>query len=365
MKENRGTIVLIGNHHIVIYNFRKELIKRLIQEGYKVVVLMPCTEETEKIRKLGCDIIDVPVDRRGMNPFKDGKQFLRYRKILKELKPQFVLTYTIKPNIYGGMASRTLKIPYVCTITGLGKAIEEGGFVRSLLLGMYKVALKRARRIFFQNEANQAVFAEKNIGQKRYGLVKGSGVNLDEFTLQTFPAKTEPIRFIWVARIAKMKGIDVFLEAAEAVKQKYPDTEFQVLGFLEEDYKEKIAWYAERRIIDYQGMQQNVIPYLAKSQCLVLPSEAEGMSNACLEAAAAGRTLIASNVPGCRECITDDVTGYLVKPGDVRDLIEKIEKFIALPYNERKHMGEMGRKKMEEEFSREYVVDAYMKELQE
>lgn len=365
MKESKGTVVLIGNHHIVIYNFRKELIRRLIQEGYKVVVLLPCTEETEKIRELGCEVIDVPVDRRGMNPVTDARQFLRYRKILKELKPMQVLTYTIKPNIYGGMACRTLKIPYICTVTGLGKAIEEGGLMRTVLLYMYKIALKKVGKVFFQNEANQAVFAEKNIGQKRYGLVKGSGVNLDDFSIQTFPAETEPVRFIWVARIAKMKGIDVFLDAAENIKKKYASVEFQVLGFLEEDYKEKITRYAERKIIDYQGMQQNVIPYLAKSQCLILPSEAEGMSNACLEAAAVGRALIASDIPGCRECLEDNVTGYLIKPGDGENLTEKIEKFITLPYNERKRMGELGRKKMEEEFSRELVVDAYMKELYE
>ncbi len=365
MKEDKGTVVLIGNHHIVIYNFRKELIKRLIQDGYKVVVLLPCTEETEKIRALGCEVVDVPVDRRGMNPIKDGKQFLNYRKILKALKPKMVLTYTIKPNIYGGLACRTLKIPYVCTVTGLGKAIETGGVMRTVLLKMYKVALKKARKIFFQNEANQSVFAEKNIGKKRYGLVKGSGVNLEDFSIQPFPIETEPIRFIWVARIAKMKGIDVFLDAAEAIKEKYPDTEFLVLGFLEEDYKEKITRYAERKIINYQGMQQNVIPYLKMSQCLILPSEAEGMSNACLEAAATGRALIASDVPGCRECLDDEKTGYLIRSNDTEDLTEKIEKFITLPYNERKRMGELGRKKMEEEFSRELVVDAYMKELHE
>lgn len=364
MKARKGTVVLIGNHHIVIYNFRKEFIKRLIQEGYKVVVLLPYTEESEKIKNLGCEVIDVPVDRRGMNPFTDMRQFLQYKKIIKSLNPVKVFTYTIKPNIYGGLACRLLKVPCVCTITGLGKAIEEGGMMRSVLLAMYKIALRKAERIFFQNEANQAVFQGKNIGQQRYTVVKGSGVNLEEFTLQPFPAEKEPIRFIWVARIAKMKGIDTFLEAAEMIKKKYPETEFLVLGFLEENYKEIISHYAEKKIIRYEGMQKDVVAYLKESQCLILPSEAEGMSNACLEAAATGRALLASDIPGCRECLTDKVTGYLIKPKDVEDLTEKIEKFILLPYNERKQMGEMGRKKMEEEFSRQLVVDAYMKELQ-
>ncbi|MBQ9134501.1 MAG: glycosyltransferase family 4 protein [Lachnospiraceae bacterium] len=357
-------VVLIGNHQITIYNFRREFIQRLVEEGYEVFIILPVTDEAEKLRVLGCQVINVPVDRRGMNPFKDIRQFRSYKKILRELKPLMVFTYTIKPNIYGGLACRILKIPYACTITGLGKAIEGGGPIRSFILGMYKVALKKAQRVFFQNEANKKIFEEKNIGQKRYAMVKGSGVNLKEFSMQEYPGESDPIRFIWVARVTKMKGIDVFLEAAERIKKKYPDTEFQILGFLEEDYEEKITEYAEKKIIDYQGMQKDVISYLAKSQCLVLPSEAEGMSNACLEAAATGRALIASNIPGCKECLDDGVTGYLINPGDSADLVEKIEKFISLPYNEKKHMGVMGRKKMEEEFSREYVIDVYMKELQ-
>lgn len=192
MNEKKETVVLIGNHHIVIYNFRKEFVKRLIEAGYRVVVVLPCTKEAERIKELGCEVVDVPVDRRGMNPIKDAGQFLRYRKILKELKPRIVFTYTIKPNIYGGFACRLLKIPCVCTVTGLGKAIEEGGIMRNILLFMYKVALQRAQKVFFQNDANRTVFADKNIGGKRYALVKGSGVNLEEFSRMEFPPKRIP-----------------------------------------------------------------------------------------------------------------------------------------------------------------------------
>lgn len=361
--KDKDTVVLIGNHYIVIYNFRKELIQRLVRENYRVVVLMPCTEEAEKIRELGCELIDVPVDRRGVNPFKDGKLLLRYKKILKEIKPLCVLTYTIKPNIYGGMACRFLGIPYVCTVTGLGKGIEEGGIIRAILMGMYKIALKKVRKVFFQNDDNKSLFAGKNIGGKRYALVKGSGVNLDTYALKPFPAETEPIQFAFVARIARIKGVDVFLEMAEYIKKKYPDVEFHMLGFWEEDYKERILQMQEKGIICYHGMQSDVVSYLEKCQCLVHPSQSEGMSNACLEAAATGRAIIASDIPGCRECVEEGVTGYLHKMDDCSDLIEKIEKFISLPYNERKCMGEKGRRKMEEEFSRENVIDAYVEEI--
>ena len=358
-------VVLIGNHHIVIYNFRRELIQRLIKEGYEVIVVLPVTEEAERIRSLGCKLIDIPVDRRGINPFKDGKLFLRYRKKLKEIRPEMVFTYTIKPNIYGGLACRLLKIPYVCTITGLGKGIENGGIIRAISLWLYSVALKKVKKVFFQNETNRELFAKRNIGKGRYGLVKGSGVNLEAFSQKPFPAETEPIRFIYVARIAKLKGIDAFLDMAETIKAKYPITEFHILGFWEEDYKERVTGLCEQGIISYHGMQPDVIPFLEQCQCLVHPSHIEGMSNACLEAAAVGRAIIASDIPGCRECVEDGITGYLHEPDNSLDLIEKIEKFITLPYNERKRMGELGRKKMEAEFSRENVVEAYMEELQE
>ena len=362
-KTGKDTVVLIGNHYIVIYNFRKELIQSLIRQGYRVVVLLPCTEEAEKIRELGCELVDVPVDRRGMNPLKDGKLFWTYRKILKKIAPSCVLTYTIKPNIYGGFACRLLKIPYVCTVTGLGKGIEGGGIVRSVLFGMYKIALKRVEKVFFQNADNQALFEARHRGRKKYELVRGSGVNLDTYALKPFPKETEPVRFIFVARIARIKGIDVFLEMVESIKKKYPAVEFHMLGFWEEDYKERIMQLHEQGIIQYHGMQSDVVSYLEKCHCLVHPSQSEGMSNSCLEAAATGRAIIASDIPGCRECVDDEVSGYLHKLDDSRDLIEKIEKFIGLPYNEKKRMGENGRKKMEKEFSRKYVVDAYMKEV--
>lgn len=363
MEKEKGTIVLIGNHHIVIYNFRKELIERLLLENYRVVVLMPYTKEAEKIKALGCELVDIPVDRRGMNPIRDGKLFFRYRKILKKLHPSAVLTYTIKPNIYGGMACRLLHIPYICTITGVGKGVEQGGILSRLIFIMYRIAMKNVQRIFFQNKQDFSLFKKSYVGQGRYRIVNGSGVNLENFTYQHFPPEADTLRFIFIARIDKLKGINEYLEAATFIKKKYPHTEFHILGFWQEDYQERIETLSKQGIVIYDGMQEDVIPYLRKSQCLIHPSYLEGMSNACLEAAATGRAVIASDIPGCRECVDNGKTGYLFTPGHVNDLIEKIEKFIALPYNEKKRMGELGRKKMETEFSREKVVNAYIDEL--
>lgn len=358
------TVVLIGNHFLTIYNFRKELIERLVKCGYKVVVFMPVTEETKKIETLGCEIVDVPVDRHGMNPIRDGKLLSRYKKLLRAYKPSMVFTYTIKPNIYGGMACKSLHIPYVCTITGLGKGIENGGPVRTLVLTLYKIALRKVQTVYFQNESNQKIFADKKIGGGRYRIVNGSGVNLEAFPLKPFPTEEEPVRFIYVARISKIKGIDVLLEAIDFIKKKYPQVEFHLLGFWEEDYKDKILQLQEQGQIIYHGMQADVAGFMEKCHCLVHPSRSEGMSNVCLEASATGRAVIASDIPGCRECITDGETGYLHRMDDREDLIEKIEKFISLSYNDKKCMGELGRKKVEAEFSREKIVDAYMEEFE-
>lgn len=363
MIKEQKTIVLIGNHYIVIYNFRKELIQKLKSEGYRVVVLMPYTQEAEKITQLGCEVIDVPVDRRGINPIKDIKLFIQYKKYLKTIRPDMVLTYTIKPNIYGGFACRILKIPYICTITGLGKGIEEGGILKRMILTMYQVALKRVQMIFFQNAENKILFEKAHIGKNKYTLVNGSGVNLDTFSFKAFPPENDPIRFIYMARITKSKGVDELLEAICAIKEKYENVEFHFLGFMEEDYTDIFTKYRENGLIIYHGMQMEVISYLEKCQCLLLPSWFEGMSNACLEAAAIGRAVITSDISGCRECVEDGVTGFLHKPNDSKDLTEKIEKFLSMSYNDRKQMGESGRRKMEKEFSRQLVVDAYMKEI--
>lgn len=363
MINRKETIVLIGNHHIVIYNFRKELIQRLVEEGYRVVVMLPITQESDRIKALGCELIDISVDRRGMNPIRDLRLYFRYKRELKRINPSVVLTYTVKPNIYGGMACRILKIPYIGTITGVGKGITDGGLLTKLIFIMYRFALKKAGKVFFQNTEDKKLFIKHGIAEKNNELVHGSGVSLETFYVREFPKETEPIRFIFIARLTEDKGTDLYLEAAEFIKKKYSDTEFYILGFLEENYKEKIQEYVKKEVVLYYGMQDDVGAFLQKCQCLIHPSKSEGMSNICLEAAASGRAVIASDIPGCRETVLDKESGYLHKNNDCADLIQKIEKFIQLSYNDRMHMGLNGRKKMEEEFSREYVVDAYIKAI--
>lgn len=358
------TVLFIVNHNITIYNFRKELVKRLVEENYRVVAVLPVTEDTKKITALGCEVIDMPVERRGTNPVHDFKLLTGYRNIIKRVKPDVVLTYTIKPNVYGGMAAASLKVPYLCTVTGLGIAIEGGGMLKKLSLLLYRMGLSKVTKVFFQNEENRQVFADAKIGKGRYELVNGSGVNIEEYDRIPFPDGEKPVEFIFISRVQKAKGIDNFLEMAEAIKKDYPKTAFHILGFCEDDYQKRLEKLTEEGIICYHGMQEDVRPFMERCQCLIHPSFHEGMSNVCMEAAAAGRAVIASNISGCREIVEDGVTGFLVKPDDTADLIRAVERFLKMRYNEKMEMGEAGRRKMRREFDRKNVVSKYMQEIE-
>lgn len=359
----RKTVLFIVNHNITIYNFRRELVERLVKEGYCVKAVLPVTEETNKITDLGCEVIDVPVERRGTNPIHDFKLFLTYRKILKREKPDIVLTYTIKPNVYGGLAAGSLKIPYLCTITGLGVAIEGGGLLKKLSLMLYRIGLFRVNKVYFQNEANRKVFEEAQIGKGRYTLVNGSGVNVEEYAELPFPEEESPVEFVFISRVQKAKGIENFLSMAEQVKKKYPAAVFHILGFCEDDYQERLESLTSEGIVQYHGMQSDIRPFLRRCQCLIHPSLHEGMSNVCMEAAAAGRVVIASSIHGCLEIVENNKTGFLTKPEDTQNLVSTVERFLHMSYNERKQMGEAGREKMRKEFDRRQVVAHYVESI--
>lgn len=355
------TVVILGNHHVVLYNFRKEIIERLIREKYRVVTALPYTKEAEKLKELGCEIIDIPVARRGTNPITDFKLFLRYRKLLKQENPDIVYTYTIKPNIYGGMACRLLKIPYLVNITGLGSAMEGEGVLQKITSFLYRIAVKKADCIFFQNEMNRQVFTKRNIHGKAEELLPGSGVNLEHFAYSDMPKK-ETTEFVYISRVMKEKGIEQYLKAADRIRRKYPNTKFHILGFCEEEYEERLKDLQAQGIIEYHGMQEDVRVFLKEAHCLVHPSYyPEGMSNVCLEAAACGRAVITTKRYGCKETVEDGVTGYLVDEKDTGQLADRIERFILLSDKEKQEMGQNARRKMEREFDRNQIVEAYMK----
>ncbi|PEU59996.1 glycosyltransferase family 1 protein [Priestia megaterium] len=354
-------VLILANNDIGLYKFRKELIKELVKE-YEVYISLPYGDFVPELERLGCIFVNTPVSRRGTNPITDLKLILNYRKIIKRISPEVILTYTIKPNVYGGLACSLTKIPYIANITGLGTAVENGGLLQKITLFLYQLALKKASCVFFQNKENQR-FLSKYVQYKFGRLLPGSGVNTEYYSLLDYPS-SEQVNFLFIARVMKEKGIDQYLESAEYIKGKYPNTVFHVLGFCEDKYEEKLREMQEQGIIKYHGLQNDVKSFHKLNHCTIHPTYyPEGMSNVLLESAACGRPVITTNRSGCREVVNHGENGYIVQPKNTKELIEKIEMFLSLSHEEKKHMGISGRNKVEKEFNRNLVINAYMEEI--
>lgn len=355
-------ILILANSASGLYDFRNELLLQLLKE-YEVHISLPDADKVPALSEQGCVIHRISLERRGMNPLKDGKLMLAYLRLIKKTDPDLVLTYTIKPNIYGGLCCRLCKIPYLVNITGLGSVFEDGGRLQKLVICLYRMALKGASCVFFQNEANREIFHSFKIGGKACRLVPGSGVNLDRHSFEEYPVKGESVTFLYVGRIMREKGMDELLYVAEKLKEKYPDSCFELVGYYEDDYKETVEEKQKAGILRLIGYQKEMHPYYTKASVVVMPSYHEGMSNVVLEAAATGRPVLASDIPGCREGFEDGITGIGFQPRDKEAFLEAAEKFMKLTYEERKQMGIAARKKMEREFDRNIVVSAYMDEI--
>ena len=357
-------VVILSNHHAYTYNFRKEIIQRLIDENYKVYVVLPYGEKVELLKEMGCEHVDLPLDRRGMNPITDFRLLINYYKTISRIKPDAVLSYTVKPNIYGGLVCGLKNIPFFPNVTGLGTAVENEGIIQKLLIRMYRLAYRNASCVFFQNRENKDFFLKKNIDIKKSKIIPGSGVNINHFSLLPYPSDNVANEFVFISRIMKEKGIDQYLEAAEFIKSKHPKTRFHVLGFCEDAYESKLTDMQNRGIIQYHGMQSDVREFHKISHCTIHPTYyPEGMSNVLLESAACGRPIITTDRSGCREIVDDGVNGYVVEQQNSQDLIDKIEKFLSLSYEEKKQMGLAGRAKVEQDFDRQIVVNAYAEEI--
>lgn len=356
-------IALIGNSDHSIYNYRLELIKRLISEGHKISVISPYGSTIEELKNLGCDFFETEVDRHGTNPIKDFKLMSQYKKYLKQIKPDYVFTYTIKPNIYGAIACRSLKIPCIANITGLGTAVENGGIMQVVTTLLYKFAFSKIQTVFFQNEDNREFFRNKNIYPKKHKQLPGSGVNLDKFKLTEYPSD-ETIEFVFISRLMKEKGIDQYLETAKYITEKYPNTKFHICGACEKEYENEMENVKSNPSIIYHGMVKNVYEVIKNVHCTIHPTYyPEGLANVLLESLATGRPIITTDRAGCKEVVDDGVNGFIVKQRDTEDLIKQVEKFLALSNEERRQMGLNGRAKVEKEFDRNIVIESYLKEI--
>lgn len=356
-------ILILANHDVGLYRFRGELIRRLL-EKHTVLAALPYGDAVEQLKADGCDFTELPVDRRGIDPFRDALLLFRCVKLIRREKPDLVITYTVKPNIYGGLACRLCGVRYAANITGLGTAFQSDGLLKKLVSALYRIALKKACRIFFENEANKTVFVGANLAEDAQCLLlNGAGVDLTQFEFSEYPAEEDPIRFLFIGRIMREKGMEELLCAMRRLRADGIGCLLDVLGECEEDYSDKLKSAEAEGWLCYHGFRKDVREFIRNAHCSVLPSYHEGMANTNLECASMGRPLITSNIPGCREAVIPDETGFLAEPKDAHSLYESMKAFAALPHAQKASMGSAGRKHMENLFDKKKVVEMTLEGL--
>lgn len=356
-------ILFLVNHDVVIYNFRLEIVERLIADGHEVHISSPYGERIDDLVKIGCEYHKIEMARHGMNPVKELNLITDYKKLIKEVKPDICFGFTIKPNIYGAIAARGAKVPFVANITGLGTAVENPGMAQKISIILYKYAFRGIQKVFFQNTENQQFFVDYNIAIGKHEQIPGSGVNLNRFSPLPYPDDSTT-EFVFISRIMKEKGIDQYLDAAEYITKKYPQTRFHICGFCEAEYEGRLDECVKSGVVNYHGMVRDVKEVLKVTHCTIHPTYyPEGLSNVLLESSACARPIITTDRSGCREVIDDGVNGFICKQKDCQDLIKQIEKFLEKSWEEKMQMGLAGRSKVEKEFDRQIVVEKYVKEL--
>lgn len=353
-------IMMIANDTNFVWNLRREILEEFVKQGYRVTLVAEILDFKDELEKIGVSIINIQNSRRGKNPFKDIHLLFKYCTILSRVKPDIVFTNNIKPNAYGGIACQFHKTKYIPNITGLGTPIEIPGKLQKLTIKLYKLGVRKASTIFFQNQENIDFFVSHKMISKnsKIVLLPGSGVNLEAHPILPWPDGS--IHFLFVARVMKEKGIDYFLAAAHEFAS--PNIIFDVCGQCDDPYYQELL--DNDSSIVYHGLQKEMKPFYSQCSCLLFPSYyPEGMSNVLLEAAASGRPLITTDRSGCREIVDDNVTGFIVPIKDETAVIDAVRHFLDLSCEDRKKMGFAGREKVAQEFDRKKVVEEYIKEI--
>ena len=357
-----SSVLIFANDNSTIYNFRRELLRRLVTDGFDVTIALPAHERNQAFRDLGCVVIETPLSRFGTNPITELATLIRFVSVIRQSRPDVILTYTAKPNIYGGFAAQLCRVPYIATVTGLGAVFQSDSALRQISAFLQRLAFRKAQVVFFQNSENLATFQRFSIVQGQTDVLPGSGVNLDLHQLEPYHTEQDKTRFITVSRIRKDKGYDELFEAIRRICADRDDVEFHIVGWYEDDsYRTTVADMQANYPVTFHDnvSQQRVHELIAGSHCLIHPSHHEGMPNVVLEASAAGVPAIVSDIPGCRDAIDDGVTGLLHTVRDSDALHATMEQFLSTGWEARRQMGLAARRKMEAEFDRERVVDRY------
>lgn len=358
-KINKKKILIITNHSYMLYRFRKELIQKLLEDS-EVVISTPFVGHETDLKELGANCIKTEVDRRSVNPFTDLKLLRTYKTILKQEKPDLVITYSIKPNIYAGYLCGKMKISFCANVQGLGTAFQKA-LLSKLVTIMYRTAFRKVETVFFENQANAQAFVRRRIlPAKKEVVLSGAGINLEEYRYRQYP-DNEKVHFLYLGRIMKEKGMDELFGAVEQLRKDGCEFVLDLVGFFEDEYKKQVEQLQSEGIVRFYGFQENPKPYYAQTDCVVLPSYHEGMSNVLLEAAASGRAIITTDIPGCREAVDNGKSGMLCKVKSTDSLYKAMKRFTELSREKRELLGKAGREKMEREFNKKKVVEKTVK----
>lgn len=367
----RKKVVIALNTAWNLLNFRSGLIRALIAADYEVVAVAPLDEYAERLSELGCRFEPLPMDNQGTHPVRDLLLLWRFFWMMRAERPDVYLGYTVKPNVYGSLAAHALGIPVINNIAGLGAVFIRGGWLNQLVKGLYRVALARSRKVYFQNDDDRQLFITSGLVPEGVtDLLPGSGIDLAKFSPEPLPARA-PVRFLLIARMLWDKGVGEFVEAARLLKSRGVNAEFCLLGFLDVQNPAAISrkqmndWVAEG-VVRYLGVSDTVQEEIAQADCVVLPSYyREGTPRTLLEAAAMARPIVTTDAVGCREVVDHGINGYLCKLKDASDLAVKMEQIVSMSHAQRSAMGMRGREKVEREFDERIVIDKYLSAIEE
>jgi len=363
-------IAIVINTSWNIFNFRLSLIKALLAEGHEVIAIATPDKYAQHLVDAGCRFVPVTMEK-GTNPFKDLWLTWRLYRTYARIKPDVVLHYTIKPNIYGAIAAHWAGIPAINNVSGLGTVFIKKDYISNIALRLYKQAFQYPAKVFFQNQDDRRLFLKHNL--VRAGITEvlpGSGIDLQAFKPQPKTDPSAPFTFLMIARILYEKGVAEYMEASQLLKQKYPTIRCQLLGQVDElsrfGIKQTVldAWLAEGAV-EYLGTTDDVATIIAQADCVVLPSYREGTPRTLLEAAAMGKPLIATNVPGCREVVQQSINGFLCRVRNAPDLAAKMEQMLQLPPEQLQKMGEASRHIADAKFDVNFVIQRYQHAITE
>ncbi|PJK27900.1 glycosyltransferase family 1 protein [Minwuia thermotolerans] len=364
-------VVMTVNAAWNIWNFRRDLVAALLAEGHDITVAAPPDDSVAELEALGCRFIPLKMSAQSLSPVEGMKLRAQYKDLFRSQRPDIVLSYTIKNNIFGAMAARACRVPFIPNVTGLGTAFLSGGILQFVAEGLYRQAFSQLPVVFFQNRDDRDLFLARGIiraDQAR--LLPGSGIDLRRFAAAAYADDAEATIFLMIGRLLRDKGVREFVDAARMVRRHRPDAQFRLLGAVDAANRtaidrETVARWEREGVVEYLGVQPDVRPSIAAAHCVVLPSYREGAPRTLIEAAAMARPLIATDVPGCRDVVDHGNTGFLCEPGDAASLAAACQTFLSLPRETRAAMGRAGRARMAAAFDQTIVLDAYRKAMAE